>query len=142
MSVVIDIADSIVAGLNAASLSKPITAVRQFVPSFALAEMQDLRVTVVPRGIEVTKADRSRNTYDAQIDVAVQQKFETGDAAEIDPLLDLVEEIADLFRLRRLDSYPTAHWMKTQHAPIYSQEHWDEMRQFTSVVTFTFRVVR
>ena len=27
-------------------------------------------------------------------------------------------------------------------APIYSQEHWDQLRQFTSVVTFTYRVVR
>ncbi len=142
MSVITNIADAIVAELDAASLSQPLTAVRKFVPSFALTEMKDLHVTVVPKAIQVTKADRTRNTFDAQIDIAIQKKFETGDLAEIDPLLDLVEEVADFFRLRRLDSYPAAHWMKTEHSPIYSQEHWDEMRQFTSVLTLTFRVVR
>ena len=142
MSVVTDVADSIVAELNAATLSQPFTAERKFVPSFALPEMASLHVTVVPKGVSITKSDRSRNTHDVMVDVAVQKKFDKGDAAEIDPLMNLVEEIADLFRLRRLDSYPAAHWLKTEHAPIYSQEHWDEMRQFTSILTFTFRVVR
>ena len=54
----------------------------------------------------------------------------------------VVEEIADFFRLRRLSSYPDAIWTKTRHDPIYAQEHWDELRQFTSILTFTFRVVR
>ena len=142
MSVVINIADSIVAEVNAATLSLPFTAKRHFVPSFELKDMQEMHVSVVPKGIVITKSDRSRNTCDAQVDIAIQKKFNTGDAAEIDPLMDLVEEIADFFRLRRLDSYPSAHWIRTENAPIYSQEHWDELRQFTSVLTFTFRVVR
>jgi hypothetical protein len=142
MSVVTDVADSIVAELNAATLSISITAERKFVPSFALQEMANLHVTVVPKGVSITKSDRSRNTHDVMVDVAVQKKFDKGDSAEIDPLMNLVDEIADLFRLKRLTSYPAAHWLKTEHAPIYSQEHWDEMRQFTSVLTFTFRVVR
>ena len=142
MADITDVADAVVAELNAASLSLPLTAERHYVPSFELQEMQDLHVTVVPKGVVITKSDRSRNTNDAQIDVAVQKKFETGDAAEIDPLVNLVEEIADFFRLRRLTAYPNAHWIKTEHAPIYAQEHWDELRQFTSVLTLTFRIVR
>jgi len=142
MAVITDVADAVVAELNASALSLPFTAVRHYVPSFELKDMKDLHVSVVPKGVVITKSDRSRNTNDVQIDVAVQKKFETGDAAEIDPLANLVEEIADHFRLRRLDSYPAAHWIKTEHAPIYSQEHWDELRQFTSVLTLTFRVVR
>jgi len=142
MAVITDVADALVAELNAASLSQPLTAARHYVPSFELQDMKDLHVSVVPKGVVITKSDRSRNTNDIQVDVAVQKKFETGDAAEIDPLVNLVEEIADHFRLRRLDSYPAAHWIKTEHAPIYAQEHWDELRQFTSVLTLTFRVVR
>jgi len=142
MSAPIDIADAVVAELNAASLSQPISAERHYVPVFDLQDMKDLHVSVVPKGVVITKSDRSRNTNDVQIDVAVQKKFEKGDAAEIDPLVNLVEEIADFFRLRRLSSYPNAHWIKTEHAPIYAQEHWDELRQFTSVLTLTFRVVR
>jgi hypothetical protein len=104
--------------------------------------MNELRVSVVPKAVVVSPLDRSRNTHDAQIDLAVQKKFATGDAAEIDPLMALVEEIADHFRLRRLDSFPAAHWIKTEHKPIYAQDHWEELRQFTSVLTLTFRVIR
>mgnify|MGYP005845908079 CR=1 FL=1 len=142
MSVITDIADAVVAELNDAVLSMPITAVRHYVPSFALPDMQSLRVSVVPKGVVITPTDRNRNTHDVQIDVAVQKKFEQGDAAEIDPLLTLVEEIADFFRLRQLTEYPNAHWIKTEHKPIYAQDHWDELRQFTSILTLTFRVVR
>ena len=142
MSVVIDIADSVVAELNAASLSMPLAAARHYVPSFELKDLSTLHVSVVPKTMAISKSDRTHNLHDIQIDVAVQKKFDAGDAAEIDPLMDFVEEIADFFRLRRLASYPNAHWIRTEHMPIYSQEHWDEMRQFTSVVTFTFRVVR
>lgn len=142
MSIATDVADSVVAQLNAATLGKPVTAQRRLVPSFDLPEMKDLHVTVVPRGMAVSKADRTRNTHDVQIDIAVQKKFDEGTNAEIDPLLNLVDEIADLFRLQRLDSYPAAHWIKTDHAPLYSPEHWDELRQFTSIITLTFRIVR
>jgi len=142
MSVPIDIADAVVAELNAASLSQPVSAERHYVPLFELPQMHELHVSVVPKGVAITKADRTHNTHDVEVDVAVQKKFEVGDAAEIDPLMNLVEEIADFFRLRRLSSYPNAHWIKTQNKPIYAQEHWDELRQFTSILTFTFRVVR
>ncbi len=142
MSVSIDICDAVVEELNTASLSQELTSKRHYVPVFDLHDMQQLHVSVVPKGVVVTKADRTRNTHDVQIDVAVQKKFDAGDAAEVDPLMDLVEEVADFFRLRRLASYPNAHWIKTEHASLYAQEHWEELRQFTSVLTFTFRVVR
>jgi hypothetical protein len=142
LSTVIQVADGVVAELNAGTFSQPLTAARHYVPSFELQEMNELRVSVVPKAVVVSPLDRSRNTHDAQIDLAVQKKFATGDAAEIDPLMALVEEIADHFRLRRLDSFPAAHWIKTEHKPIYAQDHWEELRQFTSVLTLTFRVIR
>lgn len=142
MSVETDVADSIVAELNAASLRLPLTAQRHYVPSFELKDMNELRVSVVPKGVVITKSDRNHNYHDVQIDVAVQKKFSSGSLAEIDPLLDLVEEVADFFCLRRLASYPAAHWIRTEHSPLYSPEHWDELRQFTSILTFTFRLIR
>jgi hypothetical protein len=56
--------------------------------------------------------------------------------------MDLVQEIADFFRQRRLAGCPTAVWVKTENAPVYAQEHMNEMRQFTSVLTFSFRIFR
>lgn len=77
-----------------------------------------------------------------QIDVAVQKKLVSGTNAELDPLMDLVQEIGDFFRSRRLTAMPTAAWIKTENAPVYAQEHLHELRQFTSVLTFTFRVMQ
>ena len=142
MSTVLNVADAVVAQLNTASLSQPVVAERLYVPNFDLQDMQDLRVTVVPRELHVRSLDRGRNNYEAEIDLAVQKKFKKGDAAEIDPLVAFVEEIADLFRLKRLASFPGAIWSRTDHQVLYSQEHWDQLRQFTSLLTLSFRVMR
>ncbi len=142
MAVITEIADAVVAELNAATFSQAVTAERHYLPQFELPEMKTLHVTVVPKGIALGSSDRARGQGDYSVDVAVQKKFETGDNAELDPLTALVEEIADHFRGRRLASYPNAAWLKTEQAVLYAPEHIDELRQFTSVLTLTYRVVR
>jgi len=142
MAVVTDIADAVVQELNGHTFSQALTAVRHYRPIFDLAQMQDLHVTVVPKGLAIERLDRSRNQHDVQVDIAVQKKCQAADNAELDPLMALVEEIADFFRLRRLTAWPEAVWIRTENVPIYAPEHLDELRQFTSVLTLTFRVVR
>ena len=141
MAMITDVAGAVVAELNAGSFSQPFEAKRCYLPKYDLAEMKDLHVTVVPKGVTILPGSRSQNQHDVAIDVAVQKKLEKTDNTEIDALMGLVDEIAGRFRLKRLDSYPNAVWLKTEQQPIYSQEHLDQMRQFTSVLTFTFRVV-
>ena len=140
MATVLNVADAVVAELNAATLSQSLTAERLYVPNFNLEDVKELRVSVVPRELASTSLDRRRDFMEAMIDVAVQQKFDKGDAPEIDPLLNLVEEIGDLFRHKRLDSFPAAMWSKTQHVVLYSPEHWESLRQFTSLLTLTFKI--
>lgn len=142
MAVITDIADAIVAELNGATFIQPVTAVRSYLPQYDLTEMQSLHVTVVPKGIVLGSADRSRSQGDYSIDVAVQRKFAAGDNADLDGLTNLVEEIINHFRGRRLDSYPDAAWLKTEQTVLYAPEHMAELRQFTSIVTFTYRVLR
>jgi hypothetical protein len=141
-SELIKVADAVVAALNAASLPMPFTAVRHYLPLFDLEEMAELHVTVVPRGIEVAQAARGKGSFDCKVDVAVQRRFSRGDLAEIDPLMELVGEIAESFRGKRLPGMPEAAWTKTEHVPVYAPEHMQELRQFTSVMTLTFKVVR
>jgi hypothetical protein len=62
--------------------------------------------------------------------------------ATLDALMALVEEIADHIRAGPLASFPGARCMDVKNSPVFSQEHLDEFRQFTSVLTLTFRVVR
>ena len=142
MATITDIADAVVTELNGHAFSQPFTAARHYRPVFTLEDMSALHVTVVPKGLTIEQLDRSRNQHDVQVDVAVQKKFSSGDAAELDPLMTLVEEVADFFRLRRLAAYPNALWMRTENVPVYAPEHMDDLRQFTSVVTLTFRVAR
>lgn len=141
MSVITDIADAVVADLNTGSFSQAFNAARHYLPEFELDDIKDLRVTVVPKAVAIQAIGRNSNQHDVDIDVAVQKKLTKTDATEIDPLLALVEEIADRFRFKRLMS-PDAVWIRTQNEPVYAQEHLDQFRVFTSLLTLTFRIIR
>jgi hypothetical protein len=145
MSLITTIADALVMELNdapAGTFAQAFTASRHYRPQFDLAELKTLRVSVVPKGIAVTGLMRNANQHDVSIDVAVQKKVSPDDAAELDGLMTLVEQIADFFRLRRLWALPEALWTQTQNVPVYSPEHLETKQVFTSVLTFTYRVVR
>jgi len=139
MALITDIADAIVAALNGQTLSQPVTAVRAYRAAFDLQEIKDLHVTVVPKGVELTTAGRGLAQTDVQIDIGVQKKLASGDDAEIDELMGLVQEIAEFIRATR--QFGNAVWVKSENTPIYSQEHLGELRQFTSVLTLTLRVM-
>jgi hypothetical protein len=142
MALIVDIAQAVATELSAHAFSMPFTAARYYRPVFDLADMAALHVSVVPKGLGIERLDRSRNQHDVQVDIAVQRKLQTAETAEIDALVALVEEIADFFRLRRLASCPEAVWIQTANVPIYAAEHLEELGQFTSVLTLTFRVAR
>ena len=139
MSTIVDIADALTAELNAHAFGQTFTAVRRYRPVYELAEMADLHVTVVPKGVALERADRSREQVDVRIDVAVQKKV--AGEAEIDGLMALVEEIAAFARDLRLEEC-AAVWLRTENEPVYAPEHLAELGVFTSVLTLTFRVVR
>lgn len=142
MAIIAEIAEAVAAALNDGSFSQSFTAERAYLPVYELSELKETRVTVVPKGVAILPGSRSRNQYDYAIDIAVQKKLSRADNAEIDSLLALAEEIADFFRLRRLPGFPEAMWLKTANEPVYAQEHLDQLRQFTGLLTVTFRVVR
>ncbi len=138
MSIVIDIAEGIKDELNNTLFSQSFIAKRLYVPRFKLEDMEELQVSVVPKKYSNNILSRPRDQRDYEIDVAVQKKLEEEDNPEIDPLSDLVEEIVDHFRALTLDSVP-AQWIGTQNDPIYAPEHLDQLRQFTSIITITYR---
>lgn len=140
---IIQIADSVVGEINAGDFSKKsLKAERLYVPNFDLEDMKELRITVVPREVEYLPLDRVSNKYHATIDVAVQKKFSKGTLTEIDPLVKFVEEIADYFRLKRLNSFVAARCVKVENAVLYSTEHWTQFNQFTSLLTLTFELAK
>ena len=146
-AITIEIADAVVAALNAATLSQPFTAVRHYLPEFDLKEMGTLHISVVPAELDEEVADRTRDRAEYKIHVAVQKRVAKQDppgldTAAIDALMQLVEEIDDLFRHNRLAGYEQAHWAKTENKPIYDPKQLKEHGLFTSLLVFTFRVTR
>jgi hypothetical protein len=146
VAVLVDIAEAVTEALQGGTFSLPFVPQRLYRPDFELAEMKDLHVSVVPRGLEMSAADRALTQDDVRIDVAVQKKLSADsadDSAELDALIALVEEIADFLRgKRQLAGAPNVAWVRTENEPVYSAEHLGELRQFTSVLTVTYRVMR
>ena len=145
---ILDIADAVVAELNSRSFSLPLTATRAYLPRFDLSDMTALRVAVVPKGLEVTSGSRGKDQHDYRVDVGIQQKLarrgecEEECPEELDPLMGLVEEIAEYCRGLVLDTEPEAACVAVENSPIYAPEHMREGRLFTSILTLTFRTWR
>ncbi len=142
MSTVIEVADAVVASLNAGSFTPPFTAARKYVPAVELSDLVDLNITVVPKSLEISTATRTGSHFDCTIDIGIQQKVNPDEPAELDALSDLAEQIVDHLRLQPLDAMPEAAWLSITHEPVFAPEHLDQQRVFTSVVSVTYRVRR
>lgn len=137
---IIEIAEAVKDELNAGSFSQSFTAERLYEPQFELPEMKTLRVSVVPKGVTLAPATRSSDFVDYAIDVAVQKKI--ADDSETDELMTLVQEIVDFFSRRVLSGATGASWVKTENNPVWDPTHMRELRQFTSLITVTYRMLR
>lgn len=142
MSVILDIADAVVASLNAGSFALQFQAERKYQPVFELPDLQTLHVSVVPKSLAITIAARDSGYFDSAIDIGVQKKVNPEQPDELDALMNLVEQIADHLRMKRLENAPGAIWLGIANEPVFAPEHLDQHRQFTSVLTVTYRVRR
>jgi len=138
MSKLTDIANAVVAVLNGADLIPEFTAERTLLPIYDLKALKQLKVSVVPKSRKITQGTRIHNIDEIQIDIGVQKKF--SDDSELDDLLKLVEDICALFKAERLPGFASAICIKKENEPIYDPGHLRQFRQFTSVVTLTFKV--
>ena len=142
MSLCVQIADAVTAELAGGALSRPIAPVRRVLPEFELADLKDLRVTVVPASIEIEGASRALSRYDVHIDIGIQKKLGKNLDTEVADLCDLVEEIAEFLKRRPLAATPYAVWVRTANDPIYAADHLAEQRVFTSVLSITYRAMK
>jgi hypothetical protein len=134
---IIDVADAIVTELNGHSFSQPFTAARGYLPTFDLQEMGELKVTVVPKEDDGKLDTRTASTHDYAIDIGIQKKPPKVENAELDPLMLVVQEIADHFLFGKEAAGTTL--ISPTVRILYLQEHLQKLHQFTSVITLTFR---
>lgn len=144
MALILDIADAVTAELNAApagTFDPAIAAVRRVLPEFDLADLAELKVSVVPKAVEISGSTRSVSQFDCQIDIGVQMKLGKDLDTEVAALCGLMDGIAGYLRRRPLAAAPHAVWVRTQNDPVYAPDHLAEQRTFTSVLTVTYRAV-
>jgi len=140
MSTIATLADAVAAHINAGTFSQPLTAVRMFQPAFTLEDLKDLRVSVVPRTLQMSPVTRDSLAIEYVVDVGVQKKLPPDGAdAVIDELLSLVEAVADHLRFQRLEGFPDAAWVGISNEPVVSSEALEQHRVFTSVLSVTYR---
>ena len=145
MSLVTDIADAVAAELNAAvegTFTEDFTAQRLVLPEFDLAELADLKVSVVPKAVTITGSTRSASQYEIAVDVGVQKKLGKDLDSEVAALGTFVDEIADYLRQRALTQAAYAAWVSIANEPVYAPEHLAGDRVFTSVLTVTYRALK
>jgi hypothetical protein len=141
---IVSLSDAVVSELNAEEWSVPFAAQRLYRPRFEPADLRALQVSVVPRSIAIEATSRGEDSYQYQVDIAIQQRVSRVDVDwedEVAPLLGLVHEVAQYFRMRRLRAIPEALCVRVEIDPVYAIEHLDELNVLTSVLTLTFQVV-
>ena len=134
---IITLADAVAAEINTGSFSVPISAQRLLLPEFELADLAQLKVTVVPKSVEMATLTRQTMVYEVAIDVGIQKKLSGEVDTELPGLLALAEEINVFLRKR---SIAGAVWTRSSINPIYARDHLAQSRVFTSVITITYKI--
>lgn len=108
----VQIAQALVADLNHEDRDWAVTfeAERRYMEPIERAQMGDAaHVHVFPLTLEQTRATRRGNERAYGLVVLVRQAVDPADPAQIDPLIELVQQIADRYPdIKRLESYDAA----------------------------------
>lgn len=135
---IVQLADAVVADLNAATFSQSFTAQRSFLPRWKLEELATIRVTVVPKDDVGERASRAQWQEDYQLDVAIQQRLGANETAQMDALVLLGQELADYFKSRN-PAGDLATLVAVAFAPLFDPDHLEKHKTLTTVLNLTFR---
>jgi hypothetical protein len=138
MSIASQVAKAVVTELNRHEFSLPFEAKYFVLPSFEPAELQTLRVSVVPRTLEIESATRNSSKYTVGIDIGIQRRIEGTPEETVETLGNLVDEILLFLKENTLKDFPAAQWSGVSNDPLYVPEHLVQKRSFTSVLTVKY----
>jgi|YNPMSStandDraft_1061717.scaffolds.fasta_scaffold02655_7 hypothetical protein len=130
--------EAIVDELNGEAWTLPFAARRDYRPRYTVADLANLTVTVSPRTLAITPVARGLATPEYTIDIAIQQHLNQEDNDTLDALIMLAEHITQHMINHRLRAMPTALCIRATSEPLYSIDHLDDHRVFTSLITLTY----
>lgn len=141
-SINILVADAIAAVLNGGRYSVAFIATRGYLPFFELEDLETLTVTVVPAGDDAAQITREKDQDDVVTEISVQRRFPRKPLpADLDPLMQLIQEVRDSLRFRRLEG-PNGPAVCIGHSAAYSDDHLERLNQFTALLRVTHRAFR
>lgn len=135
----LQIADEITATITAATLSPSVTATRSYVVRWELADLKTTRVDVVPVSLEETRIDRVSTRRLVGVDVAIQARLSSDAISVADPLIDLADAIAELFRFKVLPS-GLARNTQLEHV-LYSVDDLEKNRVLKTILRLTYSLL-
>ena len=140
MSVVTRMAKAVADELNRdQEFSVPFDAVFSVKPGYELKELDDLRVVVVPKTLEIERVSRISSKYLVTVDIGIMQRLGKLTPEEaVETLGDLVDEIADFLADRSLEEFKAATFVSITNDPIYVPEFLTQNRTFMSVLTVKY----
>lgn len=133
---IVNIAASLVTALSGATLSQPITAQRSYTPTRELTD-DGILVTVVPAGEESQRDTRRSTRHQYQLHIGVQKRVADTTPATLDPLVLLVQEIAD--ELAFGSRHGNAVLPVASVSTLYDEERLRELHEFTAILRFEFQ---
>jgi len=141
MSMIQDITTALIDSLNAGTFSQAFTAERTYLPIFDLKEMDELKVTAVPRDREITRESRNENRHEIEVDIGIMKRLDNpeDEVPEVDALTTFVEELITYLGADEQRTMGGARWVKIKNAPIYDPDHLNRLNQFSSLLTVTYR---
>ncbi|MGD8453655.1 MAG: hypothetical protein PVJ57_17725 [Phycisphaerae bacterium] len=139
---IITLANAITVDLNGGTFEGRFVAQRGYRPVVELPDITGAIVTVVPASLKGEVADRRSWFYDDRIYIGLLKKVDPEDLAELDGLMALVEEIGDHLIGSELAAFPEARCLAIENDPLFSPEHLEQRRQFTSLLTAVYRLRR
>lgn len=138
MSIVTQVANAVVFELANHAFSQEFEPKMLVLPSFEPAELEVLRVSVVPRTLEIDRVTRASSKYTVGIDIGIQKRISGTPEETVATMGALVDEIADFLKSADLSQFPAAQWHSLANEPIYVPEHLSQKRTFTSILSLKY----
>ena len=141
-AIAVAVADAVLQELRTTTATLNPTYGRTYDNDRELKDSGTLHIDVMNAGHKLEPLSRAEAARDPVVQIVVRKKLDNAspddDQAELDRLTLLLEEIEDLFFLRRLDKVEAVWTASETFGPLNADYH--QYRQFTAIIQMTFRV--
>ena len=138
MSIATGVAKAVASELKKQEFSLPFLCEMLVLPSFEPAELEQVRVTVVPQSLETERMTRSSVKYVVTVEIGIQRRIQGTKDETVETMCGLVDEISDHLADTPLAEFPAAQWQRSENEPLYVPEHLSQKRAFTGVLTVKY----